>query len=658
MADFRRSFIVLAALALLLGTAGIVSAQPAQQFTCTANAATPPLVRGEGITELTGDLLLTCQGGTATAAGVTVPTANIQIFLNTAITSRLLSGPNDEALLMVDDPLVTASGQIAAQSPCPMGTVCPMWGEGGLAAGSTSYDGTAHTFGGVTRTNRNVFFGQQVPGNSGSIVWLGIPVDPPVTVRNTRVFRITNVRANASSLIVAGPNQQPTAITSTVSISPPTALPLNNFSAQLTVGFAAKGLLSSESSVVTFKQCTDVNSSGGTISISGSAPNGTGNAGSVTMSEGFAQAFKVRSLSTWDGATGTPGAAPGQTPQREAVPGAVQPTAIETGFYSPVAVDPVAGLADFGTRLKVVFNNVPTGAHVYVPVILTTGLGTGLTSFLGSASFTSTQTNPLLATALAPYNGHLTLNLITSESGSYTAATGTAGLSEVSITAGSGQAVYEVVTEDPASAESAVLAVTVAYVANPGAGSPAIGPVATANASFAPISNDFVAELNTVPVPRFVSSSTAGNLFSIIACATHLLYPFVTNQAGYDTGVAIANTSQDPYGTSTQTGTCVVTPFGTPTSTAFTTPAAVAPGTVWANLVSIMFPGFQGYLIADCAFQYAHGFAFITKVGGVDLAEGYLALIIPDPPRSANPFPCVGSLDGSCNVGSGEQLGY
>jgi len=653
MADFRRSFIVLATLALLLGTAGIASAQ--SQFTCTANAATPPLVRGEGITELTGDLLLTCQGGTATPVGTIVPTANIQIFLNTAITSRLLSGPNDEALLLVDDPQVAAvagtatTTGFAAQSPCPMGTVCPMYGRGATAGsagfGMSSYDGSGGPNG---STNRNVFFGQQVPANSGSIVWLGIPVDPPGTVRPSRVFRITNVRANASSLIVAGPNQPPTAITSTISISPPTALPLNNFSAQLTVGFAAKGLLSSESSVTTFKQCTDVNSSGGTISISGSAPNGSGNAGSVTMSEGFAQAFKVRNISTWNGTSGTAGAAP----VAQAVPGAVQPTATETGFYSPVSgstgVDNVAGLADFGTRLKVVFANVPTGVHVYVPVTLSTGLGTGLTSNLGSATaFASIITNPLTV----GYNGHLTLNLVTSESGSYTAATGTAGLSEVSITAGSGQAVYEVVTEDPSSAESAVLPVTVAYVANPGAGSPAIGPVATATASFAPISNDFVAELNTVPVPRFVSNSTAGSLFSVIACATHLLYPFVTNQAGYDTGIAIANTSQDPYGTSTQTGTCVVTPFGTPTSSAFTTPAAVAPGTVWANLVSIMFPGFQGYLIADCAFQYAHGFAFITKVGGVDLAEGYLALVIPDPPRSANPFPNAG-------VGSGEQLGY
>jgi hypothetical protein len=293
---------------------------------------------------------------------------------------------------------------------------------------------------------------------------------------------------------------------------------------------------------------------------------------------------------------------------------------------------------------------VPTGAHVYVPLTLSTGLGTGLTSNLGTAAFLSTDT----VSTDAAYNGHLTLVLITSESGSYTPAAGSTfdpNESEVSITAGAGQAVYEVIQEDGSLNESALVGVTVAYVANPGAGSPAIGPVATATASFAPISNDLVAETNTVPVPRFVSNSTANNLFSVIACATHLLYPFVTNQQGYDTGVAIANTSQDPYGTSTQTGTCIVTPFGTPTSSAFTTPADVAPGTVWANLVSIMFPGFQGYLIADCAFQYAHGFAFITKVGGVDLAEGYLALVIPDPPRSANPFPLAGG-------GSGEQLGY
>jgi hypothetical protein len=41
--------------------------------------------------------------------------------------------------------------------------------------------------------------------------------------------------------------------------------------------------------------------------------------------------------------------------------------------------------------------------------------------------------------------------------------------------------------------------------------------------------------------------------------------------------------------------------------------------------------GFQGFLIAQCEFQYAHGFAFITDgFGGIPaLAQGYLALVIP-----------------------------
>ena len=44
-------------------------------------------------------------------------------------------------------------------------------------------------------------------------------------------------------------------------------------------------------------------------------------------------------------------------------------------------------------------------------------------------------------------------------------------------------------------------------------------------------------------------------------------------------------------------------------------------------------PEFQGYVIAVCEFQYAHGFAFITDgFGGVrSLAQGYLALVIPTP---------------------------
>ena len=120
-------------------------------------------------------------------------------------------------------------------------------------------------------------------------------------------------------------------------------------------------------------------------------------------------------------------------------------------------------------------------------------------------------------------------------------------------------------------------------------------------------------------------------------------------EAGFDTGMAIANTSMDQYGTSTQTGTCTFNFFGTAAPAAVTTAAAVDPGTVYTNLTSVLAPGFQGYVIVDCQFQYAHGFAFITQIGTFLGTEGYLALIIPDPPNPRLPnFPAPGP--------SGEQL--
>jgi hypothetical protein len=39
-------------------------------------------------------------------------------------------------------------------------------------------------------------------------------------------------------------------------------------------------------------------------------------------------------------------------------------------------------------------------------------------------------------------------------------------------------------------------------------------------------------------------------------------------------------------------------------------------------------PGFQGYIIAQCAFRYAHGYAFISDLGATQLAQGYLALVM------------------------------
>src|SRR5690348_2204971 len=106
MADFRKWLFAFAVVALLLGLGSSAYAQGTNNaaFTCTANAGVPPVVRAEGITELVGDLILNCTGANFTPAAQPIPQSNVQIFLNTNVTSRLYTGNLSEAILTIDEP--------------------------------------------------------------------------------------------------------------------------------------------------------------------------------------------------------------------------------------------------------------------------------------------------------------------------------------------------------------------------------------------------------------------------------------------------------------------------------------------------------------------------------------------------------------------------
>jgi hypothetical protein len=119
-----------------------------------------------------------------------------------------------------------------------------------------------------------------------------------------------------------------------------------------------------------------------------------------------------------------------------------------------------------------------------------------------------------------------------------------------------------------------------------------------------------------------------------------LLFPFVTNTGGFDTGIAIANTTMDPYGTTPQNGNITLYYYGslpgTPAPapiTNQTTTAVVSAGTELLFTLSSggdhgiqAETGFEGYIIAIANFQFCHGFAFISDLGAQKLAEGYLAI--------------------------------
>jgi hypothetical protein len=113
---------------------------------------------------------------------------------------------------------------------------------------------------------------------------------------------------------------------------------------------------------------------------------------------------------------------------------------------------------------------------------------------------------------------------------------------------------------------------------------------------------------------------------------TNLLYTYVVNVNGFDTGLTFSNTGSDPFGTVPPACPgnlceCVLNFYGSSAPMPFHT-GAIAPGATYATLISTIAPGFAGYVIATCDFPYAHGFALITDVGARNLASGYLANVI------------------------------
>jgi hypothetical protein len=115
------------------------------------------------------------------------------------------------------------------------------------------------------------------------------------------------------------------------------------------------------------------------------------------------------------------------------------------------------------------------------------------------------------------------------------------------------------------------------------------------------------------------------------AATTNLLFPYVVNATGFDTGIAISNTSADPFSTATQTGTCTLSIYSTGvTPVTFTTPS-IAPGTTYTNVLSSIAAGVTGYIIAACNFSFAHGLASVSKIAVSGPVSTYLALVIQTP---------------------------
>ena len=294
-------------------------------------------------------------------------------------------------------------------------------------------------------------------------------------------------------------------------------------------------------------------------------------------------------------------------------------------------------------RIRLSFDDIPDGVKVYLRPSPSCVAANGGNGALATAANTATAPNRLKL-------------ILLSGTGSDGAGTGSTavvppngqGYVQVSLSGGSGAMVYQIGNSTPSPASAATTPaddteenggasrvencdIPIAFVWT---GSVELGS-GTVSVGFAPLSSAAAAHVDAT-IPRFMGGSgSAIEAITVGECATTLLFPFVTNQAGYETGIAISNTSQDTFGTTESAGSCEVffhgSMMGGGAAPSSETSGSIAAGEQWVFGLSQKAAGFQGYLMVDCDFQFAHGLAFITNgfAGVPTLAQSYLALVVP-----------------------------
>jgi hypothetical protein len=299
-------------------------------------------------------------------------------------------------------------------------------------------------------------------------------------------------------------------------------------------------------------------------------------------------------------------------------------TAFTPGSAGPPVVNPPA---TNGATVNVVLSNIPAGFQVLAPgtVIINNGVGT---SAGAGTSGTLALTGP--STTLVTSTG-----VTSSMTFTYT------------LTLDSTSAVETLVLPftigPPGTAAPSATATAVATLASNNVASPV---TITAQAYLGPLST------SSAVIPRFTQllyPSPAANIGTVSDCQSILLFPYVTNQLGFDTSIQIANTSADgaAFGTQAaikQPGFCKLTLYGTNASTGVLQTAAstystptIQPGGAVQVKMSTAYPSQSGYMFAVCNFLNAHAYSYFVGPGsnGGLITQGALALVVNANTRTA-----------------------
>jgi hypothetical protein len=614
MTAFKKTSIVLALVVLALSSVGVaqaqgtnVTVQPLGRINCISTAVNPP-VRAEGLAERVGDFRLDCTNdGVYDPAGfnnlLQYVNTNFTLRLNTAVTNMLNVG-NDGGTV-TDSVLIFNDNN--AWNPIDTSLLPGDFGGCGFVLSDSTFGVPDSRYpcpqkGTISGPSSITWNGAQfpVPGAPNSIGTLpddnfdvvGRPFcegfreqdntdhcfSPVTTVR------MTNVRANATSVGAGGE------ITGTLRIDASFGISLNQN--RLVVGDVSVGLITSNGSAIVGLQC---------LGISDSTY--------IKLSEGFASAFKTLGAPTF--VQGDFAAENGYPVLRGV-----------NSFSGPQEHAGTGGGATQATRFLIRFTNIPEGLTISVSNAYDENGSRGSNCPVSSAGILCVQ-----RVSGTDSDGAGGFNV--DGGGSYS----------VPLDDGAGFVVFEIQNGDPFLPQMIEIGINVSGSPNTAEDEPAIGS-GQVTASFAPLSDVGVAA--NEPKPRFIDTSGDPVTFvTVVRCSTTLLFPFVTNRFGFDTGIAISNTSMDWKGTAPQRGTCRIHYIGKtgddgPMPTDDVT--SIIEGGEQATFTVSMgnpawevngAPDFQGFIVAMCEFQFAHGYAFITDAGGLaSFAQGYLALVL------------------------------
>jgi len=575
MTDFRGWFGAVGVIVLStgLGTAqvGTKTGPGNPVLACSATVPTPAQLRQEGYTELLGDILITCTGGTSLTVGSPIPTTDLVVVVKAPylpLTSRILgstvlSPAVSEALLIIDDAgssLTTgATGGYGPQAPQSLCTTAQQQTVACTANvgldGSGQYQVAVQP--GTSTPAQNIYQGAIGDSGANSVTFYNVPVLPPVYQGVSRTYRITNIRIPpiAAGLIDQGK------VNVLISAPPNQALPLPG--SAIVAGTVNNAMTAGINATPAggqnpFATCV--------------RPAGAALAAQITFSEGFQTMFKTRvapqSNSPWASTvpnTGTPG---------QNVPGSQYggfgPNS-ESGFILPAAsavvsgVTYTAGLTDFGTRLKAVFSNIPTGLTLYVSTtnaaVYTVPGGTSTAPYavLVAGSQSGEANND--GAAIAPLSA-----------GTVTGSDGLTAYPLVPNGGGSAAAIWEVVNANPLALDTLTFSIYVAFNGTPQITGQNGQPANNVALSFAPepgggsFSQDNAETGLSGPVPRFnILTPQQGGWVTINSCTLNVntaTLPFTFTPGGATPPSQSLSVTTNPSGATLTVSPQVTTPSG------------------------------------------------------------------------------------------------